>query len=88
MKLSAVALIGALFALLAIVQLQYGPEWEANAAVEAAIARGDLKQARELAVTAKHWARIVDARPGRPDANASQPKPAHLMVVRDRARGS
>ena len=87
MRLFAIALAAALFALLAVVRLQYGPGWKVDAALEAAIARGDLRHARELAVTAEHWARIVDARPGSSHANASQPGTTRLKVVRDQAAG-
>jgi hypothetical protein len=46
----------------AAVQLQYGPEWTADAAVRAAIARDDLRQAGEMAITAQQWGWIAEAR--------------------------
>jgi hypothetical protein len=85
MKRFTVAIAGALCALLAAVQLQYGPEWKVDAAVEAAIARGDLRHARALAATAEHWVRILDAQPGVSDAHAS--RHGALDVVRERAAG-
>jgi hypothetical protein len=85
MRLFAIALAAALFALLAAVRLQYGPEWKVDAAVEAAIARGDLRHAREIAVTARQWAWIVDARGRSSDAHVSRPASGRLMMVRDRA---
>ncbi len=82
MRLFAIAIAGALFSLIAAVQLQYGPEWRVNAAVEAAIARGDLKHAREMATTAEHWASIVQA--GRKHRTHMLPQPglARLTAVR------
>jgi hypothetical protein len=71
MRLFEIAIAGALFSLIAAVQLQYGPEWRVNAAVEAAIARGDLKHAREMATTAEHWASIVQARKEGSESHAS-----------------
>ena len=61
MKLLALAYAACPVLLFAVVQLQYGPQWKLDAAVEEAIAVGDLKHARRIAVTAEHWRQIVES---------------------------
>jgi len=84
MKLSIIAIVAALLALLAALQAQYVPEWKMDAAVQAAIARGDLSRSREIATTAEHWAWIMDAQFGSSGAHRPPSGSDRVILVRDR----
>jgi hypothetical protein len=88
MKLTVAAFATAFACLLAAAQLQYGPQWKADAAVRAAIAHGDLAHAGEIAVTAKHWKWIAKARSAQIEALHSPPDLPRLTLAGKRDRNA